>query len=1139
MRRSSGDGGEECTACGTVSPCVDQGICLDPTAIHLGADEVAASNKFSRSGEGSSSAAEPSAGSARRGSVDAFLIEGQLVIPGAEGDWAPASLSNDANPAPGTSSRPRTPPRAVRPDELTALDLPASPASLRQFLIDNNTETVRHGNHVDFVVGNRLLHVATEENREACGDDCGAEVGAACVSDHGSLNIFRRRVGANGANGSALGTPPRALAPCAITGEVRTLVGATDPSAVGFGGGLYSPIIKARTSSRGAAEGPLDRNSIEQCPLGLVTADDVRVAIEDDRTGGGEASAHTRMKVLGICCSSEEPLIRGLLEKRAGVRSVKVIVPTKTVIVEHATSIAPPASLVDALNAAKLQASLSTGGSKVKRSSARKGDAKPGKGGFFEDAYSCCFGDPDDDDDVVSRRPPAAVAASCVLLVISLFHYFGGHWHHLRWIALGAVVVGLPKIVTRAVVSVRNGVVDINALMTVAACGAVALGEFGEAAAVVVLFGISEWLETRAMGRASSAMGAVLALRPEFARRLDDPEQTVPADTIGVGETVLVRPGERVPVDGFVVGGGSAVDEAALTGESVPVPKSVGSEVFGGTVNQGGVLEVRATAPAADSAVARLVHLVEEAQAARSNVERAIETFAKHYTPLVIVAALLLATVPYIAGETDAKYAYTACVLLVVACPCALVLSTPVVAVCGLTLAAKRGMLVKGSAHLERLGRLKTVCVDKTGTLTEGRFALTDAQLASAKGGGEEKPRPALGVGAMLRWACAIESRASHPVASAILAGSGSAIRVATQQCEVSDFQTLPGEGASANVDGRLVEVAGPALAKRRGWVTKEPALASIAARWEAEGATVIWVGVDGEASGALRCEDTIRVTAKDAVDRLRAMGVEVVILTGDNAGSARHVAAACDVPESDVMAGLTPTAKMDDVVRRVKRLERTAQTAGAMRARFFGRGTLAMVGDGVNDAPALGAADVGVAMGVAGSAAAMETADVALLTNELTKIAETVAIGRLCLKKIRENIAFSLVAKGAVLALSLAGTTGLWEAVAADVGMAMVVILNGMMVLAGTEDKKQTKETNHGETHLTVTPKQKESAPLPVKMAERGEATAAEASKSAETLSVPLQTPVSAPAQKSSVSGSQMAVPPLGGSKLEETKGC
>jgi len=321
--------------------------------------------------------------------------------------------------------------------------------------------------------------------------------------------------------------------------------------------------------------------------------------------------------------------------------------------------------------------------------------------------------------------------------------------------------------------------------------------------------------------------------------------------------------------------------------------------------------------------------------------------------------------------------------------------------------------------------------------------------------------------------------------------------------------------------------------------VTKEPALASIAARWEAEGATVIWVGVDGEASGALRCEDTIRVTAKDAVDRLRAMGVEVVILTGDNAGSARHVAAACDVPESDVMAGLTPTAKMDDVVRRVKRLERTAQTAGAMRARFFGRGTLAMVGDGVNDAPALGAADVGVAMGVAGSAAAMETADVALLTNELTKIAETVAIGRLCLKKIRENIAFSLVAKGAVLALSLAGTTGLWEAVAADVGMAMVVILNGMMVLAGTEDKKQTKETNHGETHLTVTPKQKESAPLPVKMAERGEATAAEASKSAETLSVPLQTPVSAPAQKSSVSGSQMAVPPLGGSKLEETKGC
>jgi Cd2+/Zn2+-exporting ATPase len=349
----------------------------------------------------------------------------------------------------------------------------------------------------------------------------------------------------------------------------------------------------------------------------------------------------------------------------------------------------------------------------------------------------------------------------------------------------------------------------------------------------------------------------------------------------------------------------------------------------------------------------------------------------------------------------------------------------------------------------------------------------------------------------------------------------------------------LSGEGACANVDGRLVEVGGPALAKRRGWATTEPALASVAAQWEAGGATVIWVGVDGDASGALRCEDTIRVTAKDAVDRLRALGVEVVILTGDNAGSARRVAAACDVPESDVKAELTPAAKMEDVVRRVKRLERTARTAGATRARFFGRGTLAMVGDGVNDAPALGAADIGVAMGVAGSAAAMETADIALLTNELTKIAETVAIGRLCLTKVRENIAFSLIAKGVVLALSLAGITGLWEAVAADVGMAMAVILNGMAVLAGTEEETRTKEQSNGGELLAATPKQRESAPLSVEMAERGETTAAEASKPTETSSVPPRTPVSAQAQTPPASGSQMAVPPLEGSKPEEAKGC
>ena len=418
---------------------------------------------------------------------------------------------------------------------------------------------------------------------------------------------------------------------------------------------------------------------------------------------------------------------------------------------------------------------------------------------------------------------------------------------------------GHPPIARKAAGSLRNGVVDINALVTLAVAGACALREFGEAAAVVALFGVSEWMEDRAMGRASAAMGAVLALRPQFARRLATPDVQTPAEDVAVGETVLVRPGEMIPLDGVVVGGNSAVDESALTGESVPSPKRPGDEAYGGTVNQGGALEVRVTAPSADSAVARLVRLVEEAQASRSGVERAVETFAKHYTPAVVLAAALLAAVPYAAGETGPRPAYTACVLLLVACPCALVLSTPVVAVCGLARAARRGMLVKGSAHLERLGRLRVACVDKTGTLTEGRFSLVEARLATPRTRGAA-PRPALGAGALLRWACAIESRASHPVAAAILAGSGAAVRVAAKQCVVTAFETLPGEGPRRASTENWSKSAAPRSpiaedGASRTRISRTPSTRGNARARRRCGSA--WRG----GGGALRCEDVVRRT--------------------------------------------------------------------------------------------------------------------------------------------------------------------------------------------------------------------------------------------------------------------------------------
>jgi len=957
------------------------------------------------------------------------------VVRAPDGGWVPAVVPVD------TSRAAKDRGVALTDAQVTALGLPADPDEARAFLMRAQADAVRHGDHLDFVVNGRLLHIVDDAVSD-CGASCAGGPGhgrSATVVDHGGLDVVRFREGlaANGASASA-----------------------TAGGESGFGGGKYMPLAVS-----GARHPSGDPVSSELHPMSQKAVVDLVAA---EHAGGDEASTHTRLKVLGICCPSEVPLIHSILDKRPGVRSVKVIVPTKTVLVEHASRTATPSQLVDALNDARLQASLA-------RSEARQ------KAETVVDVANVA---PYEKKTLLARitswrektfpngsLPPWPTQVACVCLFLSLFSAVSEEARGLKYVALVAVVVGLPPIAVKAVGSLRNRVVDINTLMSLSVVGACALGYFGEAAAVVALFGLSEWLEARAMGEAGIAMGAVLALRPERARRLNAPDVEVEAEAIQVGETVLVRPGDVVPLDGVVSAGASAVNEAALTGESVPVPKGGGDLVFGGTVNQGGVLEVKVTAVAGDSAVAKLVRLVEEAQAARSSSERAVETFAKHYTPLVVLVAFLIATTPYVfAGATGPGYVYMACVLLVVACPCALVLSTPVVSVCGLTKAARRGMLVKGSAHLESLARCSVACVDKTGTLTEGRFAMTEVRLAVPVAEGQGlKPRPALGAGALLRWACALESRAPHPVAAAVLAGSGAAVRVAAKSCAVADFAILPGEGAAATVDGRAVEVGSSALASRRGWRGSDPALAAAADAWEKAGATVVWVGVDGVVAGALRCEDSMRASAPRATALLRAMGVHVVMLTGDNRGSARRVAAHCGIAEADTHYGLTPERKMRFVTSETLALETKWRAddgwAARARRRFFGRATLAMVGDGINDAPALGAADIGVAMGVAGAAAAMETADVALLTNDLARLAESVFLGRECVRKIRQNIAFSVAAKTLVLMLSLAGVTGLAVAVVADVGTALVVILNGMTVLrddeshASHESREREKE--------------------------------------------------------------------------------
>ena len=959
-----------------------------------------------------------------------------------DGCWVPAVVPVD------TSRAAKDQGVALTDAQVTALGLPADPDEARASLMRAQADAVRHGDHLDFVVNGRLLHIVDDATSD-CGKSCAGGPGhgrSAAVVDHGGLDIVRVREG---------------VAPAASAGA--------STSGGEFGGGKYMPLAVSSGAGDGdaTAGGALRQKAVADL-----------VAVE--HAGGDEASTHTRLKVLGICCPSEVPLIHSILDKRPGVRSVKVIVPTKTVLVEHAWKTATASQLVDALNAARLHASLARSEARSKAETVVDVAATVSDDGLGPFPTTAPYAKRTLRSRVTSWHaktfpsgslPPWPTQVACACLFLSLFSAASAEARGLRYVALVAVAVGLPPIARKAFGSLRNRVVDINTLMCLSVSGACALGYFGEGAAVVALFGVSEWLEARAMGEAGVAMGAVLALRPERARRLAAPDAEVEVEEIKVGETVLVRPGDVVPLDGVVSAGASAVNEAALTGESVPVPKRIGDAVFGGTVNQGGVLEIQVTAVAGDSTVTKLVRLVEEAQAARSSSERAVETFAKHYTPLVVLVAFLIATTPYVfAGATGTGYVYTACVLLVVACPCALVLSTPVVSVCGLTKAARRGMLVKGSAHLESLARCAAACVDKTGTLTEGRFAMTEVRLAVPVAGGEgAKPRPALGAGALLR-ACALESRASHPVAAAVMAGSGAAVRVAAKRCAVSRFAILPGEGAAATVDGRAVEVGGPALALRRGWRDSDPTLARAVDRWEKAGATAVWVGVDGVVAGALRCEDATRASSPRAAALLRAMGVRVVMLTGDNRGSARLVAARCGISDEDTHYGLTPEQKMRFVTREVEALElehvgvRNDAAFARARRRFVGRATLAMVGDGINDAPALAAADIGVAMGVAGAAAAMETADVALLTNDLARLAESVSLGRECVRKIRQNIAFSVAAKMLVLALSLAGVTGLAVAVVADVGTTLVVILNGMTVLrdesvSGGESRERLRE--------------------------------------------------------------------------------
>ena len=579
------------------------------------------------------------------------------------------------------------------------------------------------------------------------------------------------------------------------------------------------------------------------------------------------------------------------------------------------------------------------------------------------------------------------------------------------------LVAGLP-IARKGIATLRaTHRLDINLLMTIAVVGAGFIGEWFEAATVVVLFSLGETLESYTMDRARRSIKSLMSLAPtEAIVRGPDGEQRVPVATIAPGDIVIIRPGDRMPVDGVIVSGTSTVNQAPVTGESMPVEKEPESDVFSGTINGAGVLEVRATRPASDSTISRIIKMVEEAQAQKAPTQRFVDVFSMYYTPAVVVVAAFIALAPPLAFGADwSTWIYRALVLLVVACPCALVISTPVSIVSAISNAARNGVLIKGGAYLEAAGSLRALAFDKTGTLTLGKPKVTS--VVPLNGMSETE---------LLQLAATVEQYSEHPLGEAIVA-SAREQGLFLNGRRLEAVQAHTGRGIEALVDGITVRVGTRGLVLNG---TQNVAIETQLEELERAGQTAVLVRSGDDVVGIIGLADELRTEARDAIHGLKAAGIKTtVMLTGDRQAVAESIAIATGVDA--VKAELLPDQK-------VEAIEQLLQE----------HGRVGMVGDGVNDAPALARSTVGIAMGAAGSDTALETADIALMSDDLSKVAFTIRLSRSAKRVIAQNVIFSLAIKAVFLVLAIAGVATLWEAIIADVGASLLVTFNGMRLL-------------------------------------------------------------------------------------------
>jgi Zn2+/Cd2+-exporting ATPase len=716
---------------------------------------------------------------------------------------------------------------------------------------------------------------------------------------------------------------------------------------------------------------------------------------------GGTPRSTTLLSVQGMDCSHCARTVQSAAESVDGVSEAQVEFAAGRLRVVHDPSIAPAEVIAARVSRAGYRASV-----------ARRGQPL--------------------DDAPWWRQPRILMLAVAALLTAIGYAMI---WTGVaRGVSIGvfaiAIVAGGAFPVRSAWSSLRRGSVSINTLLVAATLGALGLGLWQEAALLVVVFSLGEVLEALAVDRARGAVRALVALIPTEATVVrDGGEVTVSTTDLVIGEIVRVRPGEKVPVDGVVVEGASAVDQAAITGESIPVSKEPDSEVFAGTLNGRGSLDIRVSRPAEDTTIARIVELVESAERRKGPAQRFSERFGEIYTPVMFCVAILVATVPPLAfGEPFDAWLYRALVVLVVSCSCALVLSVPVAVIGGITSAARRGVMIKGGVHLEAVGGIRAVAFDKTGTLTWGRPEITD--LLPADGVTAEE---------VLSVAAALEVRSEHPLGESVLRAAGSRGIV---PAAASRFEAIPGLGVRGVIDGVEFRAGGPRL-----FASGESIPDSIRSeieRLQRDGRTVIVVGREDRILGVLGAADRLRPSARGAIQRLRDLGVEhLVVLTGDNRVTAEAIAREAGIDE--VHADLLPADKIEAI--------------RALRERF---GAVAMIGDGINDAPALAEADVGIAMGVAGTDVALETADVALMADDLEHLADLVEISRRTRATIRQNIVLALLTMAILVTAALLGLMTVVEGLVLNEGAALLVIANALRLLRMEERLPTHGRTGH-----------------------------------------------------------------------------